>query len=185
MTPVTTRRLSTADARREQVLETAMAVFADRGFNGTSTAAVAKAAGISHAYLFKLFPTKSDLAAAVAERCFQRTYATFRDAAERAQRDGEEVLPAIGLAYAQLVSDPETLLVQLHSFTAAVTDPAVREAVRSGFAELYELVARASQASDEDVRAWFARGMLINVLMAMGADGVDAAWARALTGASA
>src|SRR5690349_15009592 len=130
-----------------------MGVFAAGGFHGTSTAAVAKAAGISHAYLFKLFPTKAELAVAVAERCFQKTYATFRDAAERAKANGEEVLPAIGLAYAELVSDRETLLVQLHSFTAAAADADVRDAVRHGFARLYDLIAQASGASDEEVRA--------------------------------
>src|SRR3954471_4957686 len=155
---MTTRQLSTADQRRDEVLETAMGVFADRGFHGTSTAAVAKAAGISHAYLFKLFPTKSELAAAVAERCFQKTHATFREAAERAKRDGVEVLSAIGTAYAELVSDPESLLIQLHSFAAAVTDQAVREQVRHGFARLYDLVAQESLASHEEVQAWFAKG---------------------------
>src|SRR3954452_15191246 len=102
---MTPKQLSTADQRREEVLGAAMGVFADRGFHGTSTAAAAQAAGISHAYLFKLVPTKSALAAAVAERCFQKTHATFGAAAERARRDGDEVLPAIGIAYAELVSD--------------------------------------------------------------------------------
>jgi AcrR family transcriptional regulator len=174
------RQLSTADQRRDEVLAAAMGVFADRGFHGTSTAAVAKAVGISHAYLFKLFPTKSELAAAVAERCFQKTHATFRAAAERAKRDGEDVLPAIGTAYAELVSDPESLLIQLHSFAAAVTDPAVREQVRSGFARLYELVSHESGAGDDEVQAWFAHGMLINVLFAMGAEQVAEPWAKAL-----
>jgi AcrR family transcriptional regulator len=142
---------------------------------------VAKAAGISHAYLFKLFPTKSELAAAVAERCFQKTQATFREAAVRAKRDGVEVLPAIGTAYAELVSDPETLLVQLHAFAGAVTDPAVREQVRRGFARLYDLVAAESEAPSEDIRAFFAKGMLINILMAMDAPSItDSRWAHVL-----
>jgi AcrR family transcriptional regulator len=174
--------LSTADQRREEVVEAAMGAFARGGFHGTSTAAVAKAAGISHAYLFKLFPTKSDLAVAVAQHCFERTHATFAAAAARAKEAGEEVLPAIALAYAELVSDPDVLLVQLHSFAAAVTDPAVRDAVRDGFARLYELVSRESMAGDDLVQAWFAQGMLINVLFAMGATEVGEPWAGALLG---
>jgi hypothetical protein len=58
----------------------------------------------------------------------------------------------------------------------------VREAVRRGFAALYEFVARRSLASDDQVRAWFAQGMLLNVLAAMGAHEVDAPWAHALLG---
>jgi len=174
------RQLSTADQRREEVVDAAMAVFAERGFHGTSTAAVAKAAGISHAYLFKLFPTKSELAVAVAEHCFEHTHATFAGAAERARRDGEEVLPALGAAYAELVSDPKTLLVQLHAFAGAATDDGLRDAVRDGFARLYDIVSQVSGASGDDVRAFFAKGMLINVLMALDAGRVDADWARTL-----
>jgi AcrR family transcriptional regulator len=178
--PPATRQLSTADARREEVLEAAVHVFADRGFHGTPTTDVARAAGISQAYLFRLFPTKAELYVAVVERCFQRTYDTFVAAAERAGE--EDVLEAMGSAYADLLADRDALLGQLQAQAAAVNDPTVREAVRRGFAALYEFVARRSLASDDQVRAWFAQGMLLNVLAAMGAHEVDAPWAHALLG---
>lgn len=180
MTPAT-RTLSTAQDRREQIVEAAMDVFAARGFAGTSTAEVARAAGLSQAYLFKLFPTKAELAVAVAERCFERTASAFQVAIAAARESGEGVMPAVGKAYRDLVSDPSTLLVQLHAQAAAVTDPAVRDAVRRGFAGLYEIVARATEASDDELRAFFATGMLINVSVAMAAAEVDEPWARAFT----
>src|SRR5688500_4714215 len=93
-----TRTLSTADERRETVLEAAVGVFAARGFSGTPTTEVAKAAGISHAYLFRLFPTKSDLAIAVTERCHERIITAFRAAAAKARADGENVMHAMGEA---------------------------------------------------------------------------------------
>ena len=176
-----TRTLSTAQDRREQIVEAAMDVFAERGFAGTSTAEVARAAGLSQAYLFKLFPTKAELAVAVAERCFERTAAAFQGAIDEARASGEDVMPAVGKAYKDLVSDPSTLLVQLHAQAAAVTDPAVRDAVRRGFARLYDLVAGATQASEDELRMFFATGMLINVSVAMGAAAVDEPWARAFT----
>jgi AcrR family transcriptional regulator len=174
----TTRTLSTADARREEVLEAAIHVFAARGFHGTPTTEIAKAAGISQAYLFRLFPTKAELYVAVVERCFARTHGAFVAAAEGA----EDPLAAMAAAYADLLEDRDALLGQLQGFAGAVNDPAVREAVRRGFAELYAFVARRSSASDDEVRAWFAQGMLMNVLAAMGADEVDEPWARALVG---
>jgi AcrR family transcriptional regulator len=180
MTPAT-RTLSTAGDRRVQLVEAAMDVFAERGFAGTSTAEVARAAGLSQAYLFKLFPTKGELAVAVVDRCFERTHAAFVMAIEGARGTGQELMPVIGKAYRDLVSDPSTLLVQLHAQAAAVTDPAVREHVRRGFARLYELVARATQASDDELRMFFATGMLINVSLAMDASEVDEPWARAFT----
>ena len=66
--------------------------------------------------------------------------------------------------------------------TNTATDPTVRDAVRHGFSHLYALVSGLSGASDEDVRTWFAMGMLINVLMAIDAPAVEEPWAKALVG---
>ena len=48
----------TAEDRRADVLRVAVHEFAKRGYQGTSTEDVARAAGISQPYLFKMFPTK-------------------------------------------------------------------------------------------------------------------------------
>jgi AcrR family transcriptional regulator len=176
---VTPRTLSTAEERRETLVESAVRVFAERGFHGTPTADVARAAGISQAYLFRLFPTKGELYVAAVDRCFARTLATFKAAAEATH--GEEALEAMGTAYVELLADRTALLGQLQAQAAAVNDPVVREAVRRGFAELYEFVAGVSRASDEEIQAWFAHGMLLNVMAAMDAQGVDQPWARALS----
>jgi AcrR family transcriptional regulator len=172
------RTLSTAEERRETLVDAAARVFAERGFHGTPTTEVAKAAGISQAYLFRLFPTKGELYVAAVERCFARTLAAFQAAAEG--RPPEEALEAMGAAYVELLGDRTALLGQLQAHAAAVNDPVVREAARRGWAGLYEFVARASLASDEEIQAWFAHGMLLNVMAAMDAPNVDEPWARAL-----
>src|SRR4051794_29831432 len=105
MEPTTTRTLSTAEDRRETVLRAAMPVIAARGIHGAPTAEIAKQAGISHAYLFRLFPTKSDLAVAVVERANQRIYDAFAQAAAAAGPTGEEKLTAMGMAYSELLED--------------------------------------------------------------------------------
>jgi AcrR family transcriptional regulator len=55
----------TAGERRERVLEAALTAFAAGGLDGTSTQDIARRAGISQAYLFRLFPTKKALFLAV------------------------------------------------------------------------------------------------------------------------
>ena len=184
MTPAgaTARTLSTAEDRREDILRAAEAVFAERGIHGTPTAAVAKAAGISHAYLFRIFPTKADLATALVERCNLRVFETFRDAAARAAADREDVLEAMGVAYVELLADRQLLLLMLHSYAAAPSMPQIGEATRRGFRRLVELVERETQASPEEIRGFFAKGMLINVLASMDAPSVDEPWARVLMG---
>ncbi len=176
-----TRTLSTADERRETILQAAERVFAARGLHGTPTLEIAKAAGISQAYLFRLFPTKAELFTALNERCNSRVYETFVAAAAEAKAAGENVLSAMGRAYVGLLADRNLLLNQLHSF-AACDDPALREQMRASFERLVELVERESGADAEEVRAFFAHGMLLNVLAAMGAQDVDAHWAQVLLG---
>ena len=60
MAPVTRRRLS-AQQRRDQIIDAAIALFGARGYNGTTTRALADAAGVSEATIFKHFPTKDAL----------------------------------------------------------------------------------------------------------------------------
>ncbi len=56
----TTARMS-GDERRSQILQLAISLFSQRGFNGTTTKEIAKAAGISEAMVFRHFATKNDL----------------------------------------------------------------------------------------------------------------------------
>jgi AcrR family transcriptional regulator len=180
MAPSATRTLSTADERRAAVLEAAVSVFAARGFSGTPTTEVARAAGISHAYLFRLYPTKSDLAVAVVERCHARIAGAFTAAAAQAEASGSDVLHAMGGAYTELLADRELVLLQLHSHAAAVDDPAVREAARAGFKRLVELVEDRTGAAPPDVGSFFATGMLLNTMAALGALESKAHWAEVL-----
>jgi AcrR family transcriptional regulator len=170
------RTLSTAEDRRETVLRAAMAVVAERGFSGAPTAEVARRAEISHAYLFRLYPTKSDLSVAVVQRCHQRIYDTFAAAAAEAGGSGEERLQAMGAAYKQLLEDRELLLVQLHSQAAAAEDPVIREAARAGFERIVGLVERESGAGPEVVSSFIATGMLMNVMVALDAQELRERW---------
>src|SRR3954454_3581147 len=164
MEPSATRTLSTAEDRREAVLAAAMPVMAARGIHASPTAEIAKNAGISHAYLFRLFPTKSDLAMAVVERANQRIYDALAAAAAAEPGSGEEKMGAMGMAYSELLEDRELLLVQLHSHAAAAEDEAIRTAARNGFKRLVDLVERETGMEKTVVGRFFATGMLMNVM---------------------
>ncbi len=173
------RTLSTADERREEILVAASRVFAARGLHGTPTMEIAKAAGISQAYLFRLFPTKSELFIALVQRCNERIHATMSEAAAAAREAGAPVMEAMGRAYVGLLSDRDLLLNQLHAH-AACDDPDICEQMRGGFARLVELVERETGANRQEVRRFFALGMLLNTLAAMRAEEVDEHWAHVL-----
>lgn len=173
------RTLSTATERREEILAAAERVFAARGLHGTPTMEIARAAGISQAYLFRLFPTKAELFSALVERCNERIQRTFTDAAAAAREDGTPVMEAMGRAYVGLLGDRDLLLNQLHAH-AASDDPAIRDQMRRGFARLVDIVERETGAEAQEVRNFFAHGMLLNVLAAMQAQDVDEHWAQLL-----
>ena len=160
------------------LLAIARDVFRKHGPTAT-TRDVAKAAGISQAYLFRLFPTKEELFVG----CVQRTYADVVGAFTRAAAPHvgtpEEALAAMGDAYDELLQNTDMLLCQLHGY-AACQEPAIRVAVRQGYKELVELVQHLSGAPDEEIQRFFAKGMLLNTLAATGAHELDEPWARAL-----
>ncbi|MFI5955067.1 TetR/AcrR family transcriptional regulator [Cryptosporangium sp. NPDC051539] len=172
------RTLSTAGIRRETVLSTAIGAFAAKGYFGTTTVEVAKAAGISQAYLYRLFPDKQTLFAAVVGRCFERILESFRSGTTGDSPDA--ILFAIGGAYAELIADQDLLLLQMHAQCAAVSVPEIKEAVRTGYATLVEYARTASGADEKAVQAFFANGALCAIVVTMGAPEVDAPWARTL-----
>ena len=86
----------------------------------------------------------------------------------------------MGEAYGELVEhDRDTLLIQLHSQTAAPHEPLIRDAMQKASRAL-RLLSRESGAGAEEIQAWFAMGMLINVMAAIGAEQLDAEWAQVL-----
>ena len=148
------------------MLDAALEEFAAAGFEGTSTEDIARRAGISQPYLFRLFGTKKELYIATVARCFRETLEMFQRAAEG--RRGEEALHAIGEAYRdQLERDRTALRAQMQAY-AACDDPEICAAVRAGYGDLVAYVRRVSDADWPTVWSFFATGMMLNVMASMG-----------------
>ncbi len=165
----------TADERRTSVLAAALAEFARRGYDGTSTESIAERAGISQPYLFRLFAGKKALFIAAIESGFTRVVRTFERAAEGL--DGEAALQAMGDSYRELLEDRELLLCQLQAY-AASDDADVRTATRKAFRRLWTSVAGLSGAEGEELVRFFAMGMLFNVSAALDLDEINQEWSR-------
>ena len=168
-----TKQRMPAVERRELVLDVAVAEFAVHGLAGTSTEDVARRAGISQPYLFRLFPTKKALFLALVDRCYLRVAEAFSAAA--GDLTGEEALEAMGDAYERLLDDRTLLLLQMQAY-AACEDPEIRAATRAGFKKLWELSERLTGLPFQDVVDFFAIGMLMNVAAAMDLPAVDERW---------
>jgi AcrR family transcriptional regulator len=160
----TTERKS-KEVRREEILDAALAVFAEQGLHGASTDEIAKRAGISQPYIFRLFGTKKELYIAGVVRCFRQTLELMQRAAEG--KRGDEALHAIGAAYEELLTSDRTYLRAQMQAYAASEDPEIAAVVRNGFGDLVTYVERVSGASQERISEFFAHGMLLNVLASM------------------
>jgi AcrR family transcriptional regulator len=169
----TTRK--TADERREEILAVALEEFGEHGLDGTSTDTIARKAGISQPYLFRLFGTKKELYLETVRRCLGETLELFQEAADGLH--GEDALHAIGQAYRGLLADRVRLRGQLQAYSDCDDDD-VREVVREGFGRLVEYVERVSGAEPERIRDFFAFGMLLNVFASMDLLEHPAPWSK-------
>jgi AcrR family transcriptional regulator len=176
MQAATTSR-KTADERREDILAVALEEFGEHGLDGTSTDTIARKAGISQPYLFRLFGTKKELYLETVRRCLGETLQLFEEAADGLR--GDDAMNAIGQAYRGLLADRTRLRAQMQAY-ADCDDPEVRAVVREGYGALVDHTERLVDGDTERVRDFFAFGMLLNVFASMDLLNQDAPWAKRL-----
>ena len=152
---------------RQLIAETAMRMFAERGFDAVPVAAVARAAEVSEATVFNYFPTKEDLVYRGMEAFEAELLAAVRD-----RPAGESVTAAFG----RFVLQPRGLLAAPDEETAryltAVSrmipaSPALLAREREIFdrytASLATLIADDTAAEPGDVRPWVIARALIGI----------------------
>ncbi len=113
------RKRLTPQNREREIVRAAIAYYAEQGFGG-QTRELAKQAGISHALLFRYFPTKEDLLLRVYDEVFgddwQLDFVALRDRT----RPLEERLVAFYEEYARLILGHEYTRLLLHAALAHV-----------------------------------------------------------------
>lgn len=174
---------STAEARRADVIAHAVAAFARTGYFATRVGEVAEAAGISEAYVFRLFGDKLGLFLAAFDHGCVQIVAALAAGAERAQGAGTtpaDVLDAMADAYADLIADRALVALQVHAQSAAGV-PEIGAAVRHAYETVVTFVQARSGADDASVQRFMAYGQLCHLIATTGLDAVAAPWARLLT----
>ncbi|MBT2502407.1 TetR/AcrR family transcriptional regulator [Curtobacterium sp. ISL-83] len=173
--------LSTAERRRPLVTAAALETFAKGGYHGATIADVAQAAGISPAYVFKLFPGKDALFVTALERCFEQIVEALAAGADGASdRSPDGLLDAMGGAYAELVRDRTLLMLQVHAQSVAEI-PDIGAALRAGLAEVTQFAKRRTGADDDAVQRFMAYGQLCHLIVTAGIDEQAGDWAAILS----
>lgn len=161
--------------RRSQLLRIAAGEFADHGLHGASIEAIAHEAGITQAYVFRMFGTKKALFLELVGAAFDRFSDGMSQAAEGTR--GLDGLALMGAQYYELLADRTTLLLQLQGF-AACGDGEVRDLVRARIARMWDTVADTSGLDPVTVKSFLAFGMLLNNVAALDVDELDESWAK-------
>lgn len=158
----------TTDQRRESILEAATVVFGERGYSGATTDAIANAAGISQAYVVRLFGSKEELFVAAGRRAVERIIQAFRQAIATFAPDEplEEKRRAMGIVYSNLIADRGLLLTLMHFYSLG-HDPVFGPLARENYLRAYRVVRDEAGIPAREATEFFARGMLINALMAL------------------
>jgi TetR/AcrR family transcriptional regulator len=166
-----TTRLPAAE-RRQALVDTALRVFADGSYRGTTTAEIAREAGISEPILYRHFASKRDLYLACINEAWRRLR-TMWDEVIADAASSDEFLPAISGCYVS-IKDAKHRLAELwmQATVEANDDPEVRRFLRRHLREVRTYVAdviRRCQAEgtvlaerDADAEAWIfvASGLL-------------------------
>ncbi len=104
---MTTRREQISEERRQQIIDGALKVFAEKGFVQATNKDVAEAAGInSPGLIYHYFADKADLLRAIIERYGPPMQVLARPE-EFMQLPLEEALTQFGLSYLRLTDDPK------------------------------------------------------------------------------
>jgi AcrR family transcriptional regulator len=150
---------------RQLISETAVRMFAERGFDAVPVAAVARAAEVSEATVFNYFPTKEDL--------IYQGMEAFEDELLGAVRDrpaGESIVAAFGRFVLQprgfLAAPDEDRARFLIAVSTMIADsPALqareREILARYTASLAALIANETAADPDDLRPWVVARALI------------------------
>src|ERR671912_1802582 len=137
-----TVRQRQAAARREQILKTALKLFAAQGFDATSTRQIAREAGIAEGLIFHYFPTKASLLTAILEdrlegrRAFRTRLRPLLD--DAGGKPAPEVLRAVASGWLATLRRDEEIVVVL--FATAQTNAEVRQAWKGLIREGTELL---------------------------------------------
>jgi AcrR family transcriptional regulator len=175
------RTLSTSELRRETVVSCAMKRFAQTGYYGTTVADVAQAAGISPAYVFRLFPTKEELFLAAVRECYATIEKTLLQIPPFSPSRGPDaVLADISALYVRLIEDSTVIQLQIQAQSVA-TIPSVKRAVQQGLKTFTQVILERSGAAPAAVQQLVAYAQLCHLIVVADLHRLPDPWAATLT----
>jgi AcrR family transcriptional regulator len=141
-------RLPAAE-RKAAVLDCACGIFSTGSYRGTTTAEIARKAGVTEPVLYRHFASKRDLYLAVLGESWSRLRKLWEKAIDD-EPDPRLWIAAMGKAYFQ-AKDPKVLCADLwvQALTEASDDPEIKKYLRKQMREVHDFVAEVIRRSQE------------------------------------
>jgi AcrR family transcriptional regulator len=142
-------RLPAAE-RREALIATAIRVFSDGSYRGTTTAEIARAAGVSEPILYRHFASKRDLYLAALDPVWGKARASWERAL--ASTDNvREALETMGRGHVT-VRDCKFQMAELwvQALGEAAEDPELRKHLRRHMREVHDFIADVIRRGQEE-----------------------------------
>lgn len=106
-------RREQAEARRLQILDAALSLFAQHGYAGTSTKQIAREVGVTEGLIFHYFPTKSELLLAVARQRMAFLNEALALLAGLEELPARQVLGSIVLGWVEMIQSQANIVTML------------------------------------------------------------------------
>ena len=142
-------RLPAAE-RREALIATAIRVFSDGSYRGTTTAEIARAAGVSEPILYRHFASKRELYLAALDHVWGKARASWERALESTD-DVREALETMGRGHVT-VRDCKFQMAELwvQALGEAAEDPELRKHLRRHMREVHDFIADVIRRGQEE-----------------------------------
>jgi AcrR family transcriptional regulator len=139
-----------AEERKAAVLDCACGIFSIGSYRGTTTAEIARQAGVTEPVLYRHFASKRDLYLAVLEESWRRLRAMWEQAVAE-EPDPRFRVAAMGRAYFA-ATDPKVLCAELwiQALTEASDDAEIRKFLRKQMREVHDFVTEVIRQAQAD-----------------------------------
>ncbi|MED4583529.1 TetR/AcrR family transcriptional regulator [Brevibacillus choshinensis] len=150
--------------KKDQIIDQAVKIFGELGFYKTTTAQVAKAAGVTQPYIFHFFKNKEELFIAVLDRAVMR----MKEGFSRVEGSADSIIHNMGKTFQSIMAthrDEVLLVMQAHT----IAETQIREHTKEVYRKIHRTIAERFQTagvSNAEVEAarFIATGQFIVVI---------------------
>jgi AcrR family transcriptional regulator len=139
-----------AAKRRQALIETAIRVFSEGSYRGTTTAEIARAAGVSEPILYRHFASKRELYLAALDHVWGKARASWEEVLETTP-DVRSAFEAMGRGHVT-VHDCKFQMAELwvQALGEAAEDPKLRTHLRRHMREVHDFIAGVIRRGQEE-----------------------------------